>query len=293
MANAAAGPPRVVPTGSGLKISTVTVPAALVTAAAESEQTPAHYGTATGVTAAIATGGAGPSGSKRATIVRESGYFCWTERGRFSTACAVAVHPRTGEKVVAELGAHAIRSIAPATGLVRVVAGGVRGCADGPAGAAKFSAPSGLCFDLRGDNLFIADTGNLRIRQLRLDDGSVRTIAGSGLEGHVDGVGAEVQFTRPSNLCLDPVTGELIVADGHCIRLMTPNAPAADGKSSAAPASWSVSTLAGSTKSGYAEGKGPDALFCNIGGVAVDNASNIIVADTGVRKPRSADASMG
>ena len=56
---------------------------------------------------------------------------------------------------------------------------------DGPAYAARLSRPTGLAIDLAG-SLYIADTGNHRIR--RVDpDGVIQTIAGSGPTGDGNG----------------------------------------------------------------------------------------------------------
>ena len=50
---------------------------------------------------------------------------------------------------------------------------------DGPATAAELNDPTGVAVDSAGD-LFIADTGNNRIREVNLATGIITTVAGNG-----------------------------------------------------------------------------------------------------------------
>jgi sugar lactone lactonase YvrE len=72
----------------------------------------------------------------------------------------------------------------------------------------------GLALD--GDNLYIADTGNHRIRRLDLESGIVETIAGTGEPGYSgDGGDAlEAAFNRPYEVEMGP-DGRLWVVDAH------------------------------------------------------------------------------
>jgi sugar lactone lactonase YvrE len=75
-----------------------------------------------------------------------------------------------------------IRRVEAATGLITTVAGnGKRGFSGdgGPAVEASLNAPAGLAFDAH-DNLFIADSGNHRIRKIDAATGVISTVAGSG-----------------------------------------------------------------------------------------------------------------
>jgi sugar lactone lactonase YvrE len=78
---------------------------------------------------------------------------------------------------VADSGNHTIRRVVIATGAVSTLAGtaGTSGASDGTGGAALFKSPYGLTTD--GTNLFIADTGNNKIRKLVIATGAVTTVA--------------------------------------------------------------------------------------------------------------------
>ncbi len=78
--------------------------------------------------------------------------------------------------------------------VVRRIGSGQRGAADGPADRAEFNEPQGLCrlpepvAAAVGYDVVVADTVNHRLRGLRLADGEVRTVAGTGRawRGEVD-----------------------------------------------------------------------------------------------------------
>jgi len=54
---------------------------------------------------------------------------------------------------------------------------------DGSAGKATFSRPHSIQFDASGENLFICDIGNHRIRHLNLQSGIVSTFCGNAKKG--------------------------------------------------------------------------------------------------------------
>jgi len=171
-----------------------------------------------------------------------------------------------GTIYVADAGeSNRIRKIVP-DGTVSTVAGGSEGFSDGAGAAASFNTPSGLAISADG-NLFVADTGNNRIRKIT-PEGQVSTVAGDGTVGYVDGPALQAQFNGPLGIAVD-ARGNVYVADTYNdrIRMITP-----EGQ---------VSTFAGAGTQGYADGDHTTALFDTPGGIAVTTDGSIIVADTG------------
>jgi sugar lactone lactonase YvrE len=167
---------------------------------------------------------------------------------------------------VADTQNHLIRKITPG-GLVSTFAGsGARGSANGIGSAASFNFPCGVAVDLNG-NVYIADESNHVIRKIT-PDGSVSTVAGSGIVGRADGQGTAASFNNPTGVAVDAV-GYLYVADrdNHLIRKITPTGL--------------VSTLAGSGANGSANGLGAAASFSYPPRLTLDLSGNILVADAG------------
>ena len=131
----------------------------------------------------------------------------------------------SGNLYIADTGNHRIRKVTPA-GIVSTVAGtGSQGGSgdEGPATAAALNAPRGVAVDGSG-NVFIADTGNNRIRMVA-SDGVIHNIAGSGAAGFAGDGGAALSalLNAPAGLLVDG-SGDLYVADSgnNRIRRLTP-----------------------------------------------------------------------
>ncbi|GGK35220.1 hypothetical protein GCM10010124_29900 [Pilimelia terevasa] len=98
-----------------------------------------------------------------------------------------AVATPDGGFLVSDTARHRIVGLA-ADGetVTRVIGDGTAGHADGPADAARFREPQGLCAlpadraAALGYDLVVADTVNHRLRAVRLADGAVWTLAGTG-----------------------------------------------------------------------------------------------------------------
>jgi sugar lactone lactonase YvrE len=182
-----------------------------------------------------------------------------------------------GNIYVADTGNNRVRKIA-ADGLIRTVAGnGARGFAgDGAAAtSARLNAPSGVVVDFAG-NIFIADAGNNRIRQVT-PDGLIRTIAGTGTAGFGgDGAPAvSAQLSGPRSLAIDS-GGNLYIADtgNHRIRVISSGGV--------------IRTIAGNGIPSFGGDGGPaiSAQLSGPSGVAVDAQANLYIADSGNHRIR-------
>lgn len=185
-------------------------------------------------------------------------------QARFSDPYGIA-RAEDGTLFVADGGdSNRIRRIDPA-GTVTTWAGSVEGFRDGVGTVATFNTPSGIALDGAG-NLYVADTGNHAIRRIT-PDGTVTTVAGTGIAGFRDGPGAQAQFNGPVGVAVDKA-GQVYVADTYNDRIRVIHT---DG---------SVVTLAGGDRPGDLDGVGADARFDTPSGVAVDVHGNVWVADT-------------
>jgi hypothetical protein len=95
---------------------------------------------------------------------------------------------------------------------------------------------------------------------------ATKIIAGSGIEGRLDGASKTARFYNPKGMTID-AAGNIFVADdyNHCIRKIAMNGQ--------------VSTFAGTGEPGYANGPGTSAQFNRPQDVVLDSAGNLYVAD--------------
>ena len=182
----------------------------------------------------------------------------------FSDPFGVAV-AADGTIYVSDAGeSNRIRQITP-EGVVTTLAGGSEGFADGPRSAAAFHTPSGIALDANG-NLYVADTGNNRIRKVTPD--GVATVAGGATAGNTDGPGEQARFNGPMGVAVDQ-NGNMFVADTYNdrIRRISPEG--------------AVSSVAGAGTPGFADGDANTSLFDTPCGIVVTTDGTLIVADTG------------
>ncbi|HYL74326.1 MAG TPA: hypothetical protein VEU96_08965, partial [Bryobacteraceae bacterium] len=149
----------------------------------------------------------------------------------------------------------------------------------GPATSAYLLQPNGVSVDAQG-NLFIADTQNHRIREVRAD-GTIVTIAGTGVAGNVGDGGSAIgaQLSAPEGVLAAP-DGNLYISDtgNHRIRRITP-----DGN---------ILPFAGG-HSGFSGDGGP-AIAAELSmptGLAIGPDGSVYFADTGNNRIRRVDPS--
>jgi sugar lactone lactonase YvrE len=114
-------------------------------------------------------------------------------------------------------------------GVIATVAGnGTPGFAgdNGPATGAELNNPYGVALDSAG-NLYIADTGNQRIRKVT-SSGTIATVAGNGTAGFSGDSGAAIaaQLNNPYGLAVDSA-GKVYISDfdNNRVRVLTPTVP--------------------------------------------------------------------
>ena len=168
---------------------------------------------------------------------------------------------------VADYDNHRIRKIVISTGVVTTLAGGSSsGSTDNATGtSASFNNPHGITTD--GTNLYVADYLNHRIRKIVIDNGTVTTLAGQSDNGSTDATGTSASFNRPGGIIL--VGSNLYVTDvhGHKIRKIIISTGV-------------VTTFAGSTSFGSADGTGTSARFKHPTFITSDG-TNLYVTDGG------------
>jgi DNA-binding beta-propeller fold protein YncE len=198
-----------------------------------------------------------------------------SEDASFNWPFDVAVY--NDQVVVADTVNNRIRLVDIKSGIVSTLAGSGRAeWKDGQGKDASFNYPSGVAVNSMSGQAVVSDTVNNRIRLVDIKSGIVSTLAGSGHSGWKDGQGEDASFNGPFGVAVDPMLGQVVVADtcNHRIRLI-------DIKSGM------VNTLAGSGRKGWKDGKGEDASFDSPYSVTVDSMSGqVIVADTGNHRIR-------
>jgi len=139
----------------------------------------------------------------------------------------------------------------------------------GPAIAAQLNSPWGVAFD-RADNLYIADTGNSRIRRVS-PAGLITSVAGNGTQGFSGdgGPAAAAQLNLPEGVAVD-AGGNIYIADtgNSLVRQVAPTGI--------------IVTFAGKGGPGYYGDGGPATLaqVSNPEGLAVDASGDLFIADT-------------
>jgi uncharacterized protein (TIGR03437 family) len=152
----------------------------------------------------------------------------------------------------------------------------------GPAFGALLSSPEAVALDAAG-NLYIADTGNHRIRKVT-PQGVISTLAGDGLlDGLGDGGSATAaSLNTPRGVAVD-AQGNVYIADtgNHRLRKVTPQGI--------------ISTVAGTGVAGFG-GDGSAALNAQLNtplALAVDAAGNVYFSDFGNHRVRKLTVSTG
>ena len=200
---------------------------------------------------------------------------------QFFNPLCVAVDSH-GNYYIADSKNYVIRMVAAATGIITTIAGnGTLGFSGdgGPATSAQISTVEGLAVDSAG-NVYIADTGNARIRVVTAATGNISTLAGTGTRGVTGDRGPAInaELFLPAGLAIDG-QGNLYIADygAGAVRKVFPNGM--------------INNVAGIELVGFAvfPGEGGFATNATLGmpySVAVDESGNLFIADIGTSSIR-------
>jgi sugar lactone lactonase YvrE len=185
-----------------------------------------------------------------------------------------AVVDSSGNLFIADQGNQRIRRVDAVTGTITTVAGtGVQGFTGdgGPATDASLSNPTGVAVDGTG-NVFVADTGNQRIRLVDAVTGIITTRSGTGVQGFSGegGLATGARLNNPIGVAVDSA-GNLFIADFGNQRIRRVDA-----------VTNIIRTRAGNGLQGFGGDSGPsgNASLNLPEGVAVDRFGRLFIADT-------------
>jgi thiol-disulfide isomerase/thioredoxin len=184
---------------------------------------------------------------------------------------AKAIRLADGGFLVADSSHHSLAHLADdAETLLRRIGSGERGLVDGAPDVARFSEPNGLCQLPRevagwaGYDVVIADTVNHALRGVRLSDGHVTTVAGTGQQWMQ---GDEVPYdsdprtplSSPWDVAWYPAWHEVAIAMAGVHQLWSFD-----------PVTPSLSARAGTSNEGLVDGDERNAWFAQTSGLDVD-----------------------
>ncbi|MFH1534547.1 MAG: hypothetical protein ABIF80_01045 [Patescibacteria group bacterium] len=149
-------------------------------------------------------------------------------------------------------------------------------------GCSYFKNPAGIVISPDNTYLYVTDTGNNRVRKVRISDGQTSLVAGSGAEGYADGTGSAAIFNKPFGITIDSNGEYLYVADTNNQRIRK-----------IAIATGVVTTLAGSGTAGYRDAIGIEAVFSYPEYVKWAPDGNLYVTEVGSHRIRVIDTASG
>ena len=182
----------------------------------------------------------------------------------------------SGNVYIADLINNRIRKVTAGSGVINTIAGGGicpsgSFCGDGgPASLASLYTP--MCVSIDGfGNIYIADTGNNRIRVISAETGIINTVVGTGIVGFYGdgGQSTAAELHNPYGVAVDNY-GNIYISDNvnNRIRFVTAGTEL-------------ITTIAGRGIGSYSGdgGAATSAELHNPYGIAIDAAGNVYVAD--------------
>ena len=181
----------------------------------------------------------------------------------------------TGNLYIADTSNYRIRKVAASTGVITTVAGdGTQGDSGdgGLATNAQLGRPSGIAVDAAG-NIYVADPYSNTVRKVTASTGIISLVAGGAGASYPAGDGgpaSAASLNQPGGIALDGA-GNLYILDQNnaVVRKVTAS-------------SGIITTVAGNNTWGFSGdgGQATKAQLNDAGGIAVDSAGNLYIADT-------------
>ena len=192
----------------------------------------------------------------------------------------------SGNIYIVDYSIHRIRKVTVSTGIISTVAGsgstttGAFAGDGGAATAARLNFPYRVALDSSG-NIYIADSGNDRIRKVTVATGNISTVAGGGSSLGDGGSATSAQLDFPAGVAVDS-SGNIYIGDfnDHRIRKVT-------------VASGNISTVAGTGTAGFSGDLSASAPIASPNHIALDAAGNLYVAEQGNHRIRKIEVSTG
>ena len=225
------------------------------------------------------------------TTVAGNGTYAFSGDGGVATSASlfdpegIAIDA-IGNLFIADYGNCRVRRVDASSAIITTVAGNGScgfGGDGGPAIGAQLSRLWSVALDGSG-NLFIADTSNYRVRRVDASTQVITTIAGGGSAGLGDGGPAVNAFLNTVFGVVVDQSGNLFIPDAADERVRRVDAKTAI-----------ITTVAGNGNPGFAGDTGP-ATTANLNfpmSVALDSASDLIIADAFNNRVRRVDAATG
>jgi sugar lactone lactonase YvrE len=175
----------------------------------------------------------------------------------------------TGNLYIADTGNGRVRKVS--SGVISTVAGGSAYGDNGPATSAQVVNLAAVAVDSVG-NIYIADSGNARIREV--SNGIITTVAGGGSVLGDNGPATSALLNYSAGVAVDG-SGNIYIADSSSNRIRKVS-------------SGIITTVAGMGAAGFSGDSGPatSARLNHAQGVAVDSAGNLYIADTASNRVR-------